>query len=406
MSRLALVQLVLFALIAAVVIPFGIVYVVGPQGFGGQIRLHANMSDAFGLTKGTVVTYRGVQVGKVSEVELDAGTRSARVELSLNDNTEIPTDSVAKVTMGTAAGIQNVDIYPNTDHGPYLRDGDEIAMPADQQPVQMSQLMLQASGVLEGIDPQAISDIGTELGNSFNGLGPSLATMIDNGGTMSAQLNDQSAELAALLSRTSTLVDSMATQSDSFVRGMAAAKNFTEQLESNAPVLIYLTDHSPAALNSAQQLFDKYHNTFGAVLANLVTVAPIISDRTDALETGLVTIPEGLAKLASIVKGDRADFALVAAQGPVCNYDTPRREVGDLSPTSPSLAMYCPPADDLVQRGAQNAPRPNDLGLQNSTVPGTPIGPPVVADPILVPTGVEALNYWRLMLEGLGNGTR
>ena len=159
--------------------------------------------------------------------------------------------------------------------------------------------------------------------------------MIDNGGTMSAQLNDQSAELAALLSRTSTLVDSMATQSDSFVRGMAAAKNFTEQLESNAPVLIYLTDHSPAALNSAQQLFDKYHNTFGAVLANLVTVAPIISDRTDALETGLVTIPEGLAKLASIVKGDRADFALVATQGPVCNYDTPRREVGDLSPTSP-----------------------------------------------------------------------
>ena len=51
MSRLALVQLVLFALIAAVVIPFGIVYVVGPQGFGGQILLHANMSDAFGLTK-------------------------------------------------------------------------------------------------------------------------------------------------------------------------------------------------------------------------------------------------------------------------------------------------------------------------------------------------------------------
>lgn len=406
MSRLALVQLVLFALIAAVVIPFGVVYVVGPQGFGGQIRLHANMSDAFGLTKGTVVTYRGVQVGKVSEVELDAGTRSARVELSLNDNTQIPTDSVAKVTMGTAAGIQNVDIYPNTDHGPYLRDGDEIAMPADQQPVQMSQLMLQASGVLEGIDPQAISDIGTELGNSFNGLGPSLATMIDNGGTMSAELNDQSAELAALLSRTSTLVDSMATQSDSFARGMAAAKNFTEQLESNAPVLIYLTDHSPAALNSAQQLFDKYHDTFGAVLANLVTVAPIISDRTDALETGLVTIPEGLAKLASIVKGDRADFALVATQGPVCNYDTPRREVGDLSPTSPSLAMYCPPADDLVQRGAQNAPRPNDLGLQNSTVPGTPIGPPVVADPILIPTGVDALNYWRLMLEGLGNGTR
>ncbi|CAJ0557501.1 unnamed protein product, partial [Mesorhabditis spiculigera] len=265
---------------------------------------------------------------------------------------------------GDRSRIQNVDIYPNTDHGPYLRDGDEIAMPADQQPVQMSQLMLQASGVLEGIDPQAISDIGTELGNSFNGLGPSLATMIDNGGTMSAQLNDQSTELAALLSRTSTLVDSMATQSDSFVRGMAAAKNFTEQLESNAPVLIYLTDHSPAALNSAQQLFDKYHNTFERSW-------PISSLSHRSSPTAQTPSKPGLSRFLKSKSGD-----------------------------------VLSPADDLVQRGAQNAPRPNDLGLQNSTVPGTPIGPPVVADPILVPTGVDALNYWRLMLEGLGNGTR
>ncbi|MDI9903948.1 MCE family protein, partial [Rhodococcus sp. IEGM 1409] len=71
---------------------------------------------------------------------------------------------------------------------------------------------------------------------------------------------------------------------------------------------------------------------------------------------------DGLPTLASIVTGDRADFALVATQGPVCNSDTPRREVGDLSPTTPSLAMYCPPADDLVPRGAQYAPRPYDLG--------------------------------------------
>lgn len=155
--------------------------------------------------------------------------------------------------------------------------------------------------------------------------------MIDNGGTLSAQLNDQSAELAALLSRTSTLVDSMATQSDSFVRGMSAAKNFTEQLDSNAPVLIYLTDHSPAALSSAQQLFDQYHNTFGAVLAN--SSLWLRSSRPHGCTgNGTGHDPRGLADLASIVKGDRADFALVATQGPVCNYDTPRREVGDLSP--------------------------------------------------------------------------
>ncbi|TJZ73916.1 MCE family protein [Rhodococcus oryzae] len=402
MRRLVLVQLVLFALTSAIVIPFGINYVLGPQAFGDPVRVHATMTDALGLTAGTSVTYRGVTVGKVAGVSLDPDIRGARVEFDLDPGILIPRDSVARVGMGTAAGIQNVDIFPNTELGPYLAEGDELAAPAEAQPVQMGQMMLQAARLLEDIDPQAVSDIGTELGASFDGLGPAMASMIDHGDRLSAQLDEQAPMLKALLERTTSLVGAMAGQSDSFGRGMAAARNFTEQLDSSAPVLVYLADTSPQALGNARTLFDRYHDTFGAVLANLVTVEPVISDRSDALAAGLVGIPQGLGKLESIVTGDRANFALVATQGPVCSYDTVRRAVGDVSPTETDLTYYCPPGTNIAQRGARNAPRPDDLGLQNATTPGTPIGPPVVADPILIPTGVEALNYWKSLLEDLG----
>lgn len=404
MRRLTLVQLILFAITSAIVIPFGINYVLGPQAFGTPIRVHARMADALGVTAGTSVTYRGVMVGRVAGVSLDPESRGARVEFDLDPGTEIPRDSIAKIGMGTAAGIQNVDIFPNTGDGPFLATGDELAVPQDRQPVQMGELMLQANRLLEGIDPQAISDIGTELGASFDGLGPSMASLIANGDALSAQLDDQAPMLRSLVERTADLVDSMAGQSDSLVRGMGAARNFTEQLDSNAPVLVYLTDTAPPALRNARQLFDRYHDTFGSVLANLVTVAPVISDRSDSLAAGLVALPDGLGKLESIVKGNRADFSLVATQGPVCNYDTTRRALGDMTPVEPNLTYYCPPGENLSTRGARNAPRPNGLGLQNATTPGTEIGPPVVDDPILVPTGVEALNYWKQLLEDLGNG--
>ncbi|MFD4182942.1 MlaD family protein [Rhodococcus sp. NPDC058514] len=404
MRRLVLVQLVLFALTSAIVIPFGINYVLGPQAFGDSIRVHSAMSDALGLTEGTSVTYRGVTVGKVANVSLDPDIRGARVEFDLNPGTLIPRDSVARVGMGTAAGIQNVDIFPNTGDGPYLEEGDELAAPADEQPVQMSQMMLQAARLLEDVDPQAVSDIGTELGASFDGLGPAMASMIDHGDRLSAQLDEQAPMLKSLLERTTTLVGAMAGQSDSFVRGMAAARDVTGQVDSSAPVLVYLADTSPQALGAARELFDRYHDTFGAVLANLVTVEPIISDRSDALAAGLDEIPRGLGRLESIVTGDRANFALVATQGPVCNYETERRAVGDVSPTAPNLTFYCPPGTSIAQRGARNAPRPGGLGLQNATTPGTTIGPPVVADPILIPTGVEAMNYWKTLLEDLGHG--
>lgn len=406
MRRIVLVQLVLFAITAAVVVPFGIAYVAGSGAFRDPIRLHANMSNALGLTAGTSVTYRGVQVGKVASVSLDAERGGARIEFDLDAGTRIPQDSVAKVGMGTVAGIQNVDIFPNTDAGPYLEDGDELAAPQDRQPVQMDRLMGDAAKLLGGIDPDDIGTLGTELGASFEGLGPTLSGLIEDGDRLTALLDEQAPQLRSLLVRSANLLGTMSDTSDAFVRGTGAARKFTEQLDNNSPVLVYLVDQSPAALDRTRDLFDRYRDTFGALLANLATVTPVISDRRNALAAGLDEIPEGLGKLESIVKGDRAQFALVATQGPVCNYDTTRRAVGDLSPTEPNLTLYCPPGENIAQRGSRTAPRPDDLGLQNATTPGTVIGPPMVQDPILVPTGVEALDQWNQLLEELGNGER
>ncbi|NKS36792.1 MCE family protein [Rhodococcus hoagii] len=402
MRRVVLVQLVLFAITAAVVVPFGIAYVAGPGAFRDPIRLHANMSNALGLNAGTSVTYRGVQVGKVVSVVLVPDRGGARIEFDLDAGTRIPRDSIAKVGMGTVAGIQSVDIFPNTDTGPFLADGDELAAPQDLQPVQMDRLMGDAAKLLDGIAPDAVGTLGTELGASFEGLGPTLSGLIEDGDRISTLLGEQAPQLRSLLVRSANLLGTMSATGDSFVRGTGAARTFTEQLDTSGPVLVYLLDQSPAALNRTRDLFDRYHDSFGALLANLATVTPVISDRSNALAAGLDEIPEGLGKLESIVKGDRAQFALVATQGPVCNYDTARRAVGDLSPAEPNLTLYCPPGENIAQRGSRTAPRPDDLGLQNATTPGTVIGPPMVADPILVPTGAEALDQWNHLLEELG----
>lgn len=399
MKRLVLVQLTIFAVIAAMVIPFGIRYVAGPAGLGEPMRVTTTMTDAFGLTAGTSVTVRGVQVGTVDSVALDT-SGAARVTLALDPHSQIPRDSVLTVGMGTAAGIQSVDIMPNTDAGPYLNSGDTIAAPADRQPVQMDAIMTDAARLVKGIDPQAVSAVGTELSAAFDGLGPPLATMIDHTGDISARVRRQLPALRELLAGTTELVTTMAAQNDSFVAGMGAGSRLTGQLDGSGPVFLYLTEHSPAVLNSVRKVLDTYRGTFGAVLANLATVAPIVANRSDALATGLESIPKGLRDLTSIVKGDRADFSLIATQGPVCSYDVNRRTIGDVSPIEPNLVMYCPPAPDMQMRGAVNAPRPDDLGIANQQIPGTPIGPPVVDDPIKIPTLAQIVYKWRNILKG------
>ncbi|WP_305093605.1 MlaD family protein [Prescottella sp. R16] len=407
MRRVVLVELILFAVTAALVVPFGIAYVAGPRAFGDPIRVHAEMVDAFGLTAGTSVTYRGVQVGRVASVLLAGNGSGARVEVELDPGTRIPRASAATVTMGTVAGLQNVDIVPDPDSavvsggGPYLGDGDEVAAPAERQPVQMGEVMGETARLLAGVDPGAVATVGDEVGAALSGVGPDLARMIDDGDRLSAVIERQAPTLRSLAERTVSVAGSAAGAADGFERSVGAARTVSGQLGDASELVEHLLGRSPAALARTRALFDGEAGTFGALLADLASVTPVVADRRAAVAAGLVDIPVGLGKLESIVRGDRAEFALVGTQGPVCGYDTPRRTVGDMTPVTPDLTLFCPPGPDVAQRGSRTAPRPNGLGTGQATTPGTVIGPPMVSDPVLIPTGVEALDQWNRLLDDL-----
>ncbi|WFR72577.1 MlaD family protein [Prescottella defluvii] len=413
MRRVVLVQLILFALTSAVVVPFGIAYVVGSRAFGDPIRLHASMSDALGLTAGTSVTYRGVHVGRVASVALDGDRSRARIEFDLDPGTRIPRDSIAKVAMSTAAGIQSVDMYPATDSGTYLEDGDTLAAPQDRQPLQMEQLMGDTAKLLGGIDPATVTALGTELGASLDGLGPSLASMIDDGDKLSALLERQAPQLRSLLTRTASLIGTMADGADSFGRGMAAARTFTGQLDDNSPVLVYLLDRSPAALAHTQELFDRYHDTFGALLANLATVTPIISDRRNALAAGLDEIPEGLGKLESIVRGTGPSSRSSARRGRCAT--TPHHAAPSVTlDGSPSVTRVPPirtsPCTAHRARTSSSADHERHRAQRSRAAerehPGhghrSADGPGSGSRP----AGGEMLDQWNQLLEELGDGER
>lgn len=71
------------------------------------------------------VTYRGVQVGKVTAVGPTAtGTKAT---LGIDNSTKIPADVHAAVRSMSAVGEQYVDLVPCSESGPYLRDGSVIA---------------------------------------------------------------------------------------------------------------------------------------------------------------------------------------------------------------------------------------------------------------------------------------
>ncbi|NMD97312.1 MCE family protein [Rhodococcus sp. BL-253-APC-6A1W] len=403
MNRSVKVQVTLFVIVGLLATVFGVRYVLGPQSLGGAIDIRAHLSDARGIGPGTSVTYRGVAVGEIDSIEVAPGGRGSDAVLSLDPGTQIPVGSTARVVTATAIGILTLDIEPETDEGPYLVAGDEILVPVEEQSLRLDQMLIRMTSLIESLDADSLITLGATWGTALEGTGPELQALLENADALSRMVEERAPALATLLDEGLGLVDALAANSESFPGTVGAVRDVSDQLVGSKDSLVYLLDRSPEALSRVEALFAAIEDNFGVLLTNLVTVGEVLGPRTPALAAGLVSIPAALKDLDRVVVGDRGNFSLVATQGPVCYYDTPRRTIPDYGPRQPNLSLYCPPGEGHAQRGARVAPRPNDLGLQNQTTPGAVTGPDIADDPLLIPTGVEALNYWQQLLEGLGN---
>lgn len=403
MSRHVWVQVVLFALISAVGIGYGIQYIGRDADVARGFRVVAHVEDARGIGPGVRVTYRGVDVGEVRSVELD-GAGGVRLHLRIVESAQIPADAHARVVTSTALGDSRLDVRPTSADGPYLAEGGQLLVPEDRQPAALADLIADIDTSLRALDPDSLESLGDSLSTAIEGHGPRLGAIIEDTAHLTSLVADRAPTLRGLVGDTLPTVRALAARPDPVTGSVTVARDVTGQLARREDTLIHLLDRSPEAMLRAQELLDANRADAAGLLGNLLVVTPVFRDRGPAWEAGLTQGERGLRALAGTVRDGRADFQLVATQGPVCVYPYEPRDILDHSPRESNLRLYCPPGENLGQRGSRAAPRPNDEGLAHATEPGTPIGPDVAADPLLVPTGTEIAAYWTAMMEGLRDG--
>ena len=107
---------VLEILVGSIVIVFTFAFVIftlsniGLQKKGNFIN--AEFGNIGGLKVGDDVVIAGIVVGEVSSNTLNNDTYLATVKLNLNNNIDIPDDSVAKISSASLLGGQYIEIIP------------------------------------------------------------------------------------------------------------------------------------------------------------------------------------------------------------------------------------------------------------------------------------------------------
>ena len=157
LTRFVRIQLAIFTIvgiIGVVVMVFG--YIQAPTLLGiGRMTVTLELPDTGGLYRFSNVTYRGVQVGKVTAVTLTP--HGAKATLSLDTSPKIPADLQADVRSISAVGEQYVDLRPRTDSPPYLHNGSVIAVHDTTIPQPVGPLLDKTSALVNSIPKGKLS---------------------------------------------------------------------------------------------------------------------------------------------------------------------------------------------------------------------------------------------------------
>jgi phospholipid/cholesterol/gamma-HCH transport system substrate-binding protein len=369
LSRFVKIQLTIFAILAVVgvaVMAFGYLQVPTLLGLG-KYTVKVELPATGGLYRFSNVTYRGVQMGKVTSVALTDNGAEATMEL--NTSPKIPADLTASVRSLSAVGEQYVDLQPKTSSGPYLQDGSVIAVDNTSIPQAVGPVLDQTSKLLDSIPGDKLSQLLGEAHQAFGGAGFDLGSLLDSGAKIAADSNKTADATRSLIDDSAPLLDSQAQTTDAIRTWASSLAGVTDQLNNDDPQFRNILKTGPGAAQEATKLLDQIKPTLPVLLANLTSIGQIGVTYHASLEQLLVLLPPYVAATQTYGISNNnsggmplGEFAIGIGDPQACTVGflpaSQWRSPADTTTVDTPDGLYCklPQDSPIGVRGARNYP--------------------------------------------------
>ncbi len=326
----------------------------------------AHFKESGGIFTGAEVSYRGVTIGRVGQLELRDDGVDVHLDID-NGGEPIPADTMALVGNRSAVGEQYVELQPETSDGPYLKDGSEIPTEMTATPISASTLLLDLDNTVNSVNQQSLRTVVSEMGKAFSGTGEDLGQIIDTSNSFIKTANDNFDVTSALIRDSNTVLHGQI-DSASAIRSFAKDLSlFTGTLAGSDKDLRAVIDNGGATASQLRRFLENNQVDLGQLINNLVTTGDIVVKHLDGVRQVLVLYPYVVAGGYTVVAKDPqtglydAHFGMVTTHDPpVCHngYTTKPRPPQDTSDKPMDMNARCtePPTQSNA-RGSQNKPR-------------------------------------------------
>jgi phospholipid/cholesterol/gamma-HCH transport system substrate-binding protein len=284
----------------------GVYYLQVPSLMGiGRYSLKADLPASGGLYPTANVTYRGITIGKVTDVE--PTEHGAQATMSIDSQYKIPVDTVANVHSVSAVGEQYLDLVSTGNPGKYFAEGQTITK--GTVPAEIGPALDTANRGLAALPKDKIATLLDETAESVGGLGPALQRLVDSTQAIVGDFRTNITNVNDIIQNSGGVLDSQIKSGDAIERWARNLNTLAAQAaQRDTNVKSILTQAAPTA-DQVNSVFSDVRDSLPQTLANLEVVFDLLKRYHTGVEQVLVFLPQG----ASIAQTVAAPFPNQAA---------------------------------------------------------------------------------------------
>jgi phospholipid/cholesterol/gamma-HCH transport system substrate-binding protein len=363
-TRLIRSQLIIFAVLTLfALVVLGWYYLRLPSQAGlGRYTLTTNLPASGGLYRTSNVTYRGVTIGMVTDVE--PTKRGVQATLSIDTRFKIPVDASANVHSVSAVGEQYIDLVSDGNPAKYFEPGQTITKATVPSPI--GPTLDAVDRGLTVLPHEKIASLLDETSQAVGGLGPTLHRLVDSTQALAGDFKSNMNEINDIIGNAAPIIDSQVNSSNSIKTWASNLNTIAAQTADRDQQLDSILSNAAPTADQANDLLSNVRESLPQTLANLEIVLDMLKRYHSGVEQLLVILPQASSIIQTLLAPTpgyaNLAFNLSINDPPPCLTGflpaSEWRSPADMSPAPLPKGTYCKiPKDSTVAvRGARNLP--------------------------------------------------
>lgn len=299
---------------------YGFSFLKGKDLFSNQRKFYAVYQDIDGLVEANPLMINGYRVGMVGDIKLSRDTsRNVIVTLILNDEVDVPVNSIAKVVSSDILGSKAIQLIIGNSTV-YAKSGDTLQSAQEENLKSavnktIAPLQKKASDLLSSIDSVMIvvqqvfnESARANLAKSFESIKLAITSLQNTAYRLDTLVYTEKAKISSILTKVNVLAKTLADNSDKLGNVINNFSNISDTLaKSNIASVINNADIALSQASSILTKIDKGEGTMGMLINNdsLYRKLDKSSEDLDKLLKDLRINPERYVHISVFGRKDR-----------------------------------------------------------------------------------------------------